>query len=264
MTLIEYHSETSTGDLRAKPVDAPLPVQTTAPRFSLLAATMVKLRGSPSDHGPTSEPGAPLHTIGTGGNHALAAVYLAQHNAGFNKTPGHPASYPLSSVSARGSQQQIVAASLAAYYGTAEDGQSASDAARTVTTKARFGWVESRGVTPGLTPEQLAGALRVAAFLRAHGVQFEGEFASVEGYVIVEIGMRMLTPRELFRAQGFGDEYVIDRAWVKDPKTGEIVTVQLTKEQQIRMCGNSVCPQVMAAIVRANVPELAVNYRAPR
>src|SRR5690606_512151 len=59
-----------------------------------------------------------------------------------------------------------------------------------------------------------------------------------EPYQIVDIGMRMLTPRELFRAQGFGDEYIIDRR--PDGST-------LTKTTQIRLCGNSVCPDLAEA-----------------
>ena len=77
-------------------------------------------------------------------------------------------------------------------------------------------------------------------------------------FVIVDIGMRMLTARELFRAQGFGNAYIIDRAWLVDPHTGEIKETKLTKEQQIRMCGNSVCPAVAEAIVRANSGDLAI------
>lgn len=55
-------------------------------------------------------------------------------------------------------------------------------------------------------------------------------------YVIADIGMRMLTPRELARAQGFPDTYIL---------TG-------TKTSQVAKIGNSVCPHVAAAIVRAN------------
>lgn len=196
---------------------------------------------------------------------ALAAAYLAQHNDGFNTNPGHDAREPISTVSAKGCQQTVVAGSLAAYYGNDEDGQAVNEPGRTVTTKERFGLVESTleeketpAVAHRMTEEQISGALRVAKFLRAHGVVFDGEFATVAGYVIVDIGMRMLTARELFRAQGFPEEYVIDKAVVVDPKTGDSVTVTLTKEQQIRMCGNSVCPPVAAAIIRSNVPELAV------
>lgn len=200
-----------------------------------------------------------FHTTTAKGDTCLAAAYLAQHNGGEvgHQTTGHDARDPFSTISAKGSQQQVTAAALTKYYGTDQDPR-LEEPGHTVTTKDRFGLVESTGVCP-LTEEQLAGARRVAAFLREHGVKFEGEFATVAGYVIVDLGMRMLTPRELFRAQGFGNEYIIDRAWVVDPKTGEVVEIHLTKEQQIRMCGNSVCPQVLRDIVAGNVPELMVR-----
>ena len=69
---------------------------------------------------------------------------------------------------------------------------------------------------------------------------------SIEGetYAIADIGMRMLQPRELFRAQGFPDSYVIDPVVNGRP---------LPKSAQVRMVGNSVCPPVAAAIVQANV-----------
>ena len=116
-----------------------------------------------------------------------------------------------------------------------------------------------------MTPQQIAGARRVAKFLRAYGVQFEGEFATIEGYVLVDIGMRMLTPRELFLAQGFSPAHVIDRAWVINPETAEVEKITLTKEQQIRMCGNSVCPDVAEVLVAANVPEMSIlpGHRRP-
>lgn len=74
-----------------------------------------------------------------------------------------------------------------------------------------------------------------------------------ETYVIADIGMRMLTPRELFRAQGFADSYVIDRR-----PDGSA----LTKTAQIRMCGNSVCPPLAAALVRANYTAAAAPAEA--
>lgn len=63
-------------------------------------------------------------------------------------------------------------------------------------------------------------------------------------YAIADIGMRMLEARELYRAQGFPDSYRIDIPFNGKP---------MTKEAQVRMCGNSVCPPVAAAIVRANL-----------
>ena len=65
-------------------------------------------------------------------------------------------------------------------------------------------------------------------------------------YAIADIGLRMLTPRELFRAQGFPEHYVIDRG--ADGR-------RLPKDAQVRMCGNSVCPPIARALVEANVGE---------
>lgn len=221
----------------------------------LIAATLVRQFGESVG----SEVDSPCPTVMPGGQGktALVAACLAQHNGGFNTMEARAADEPLSTICSRGAQQQLVAASAVAYYGSETDGQGMNEPARTSTTKPRLGLVESKAVYP-LTAEELAGARRVAKFLRSFGVEFEGEFATVKGHVIVDIGMRMLTPRELFRAQGFPDDYVIDRAWVVDKYTGETREVKLTKEQQIRMCGNSVCPPVMEALIRANVPEMCL------
>ena len=73
-----------------------------------------------------------------------------------------------------------------------------------------------------------------------------------QDYEIADIGMRMLEARELYRAQGFPDSYRIDIQYTGKP---------LTKEAQVRMCGNSVCPPVAAAIISANVSELALQER---
>lgn len=72
-------------------------------------------------------------------------------------------------------------------------------------------------------------------------------------YVLDDIGMRMLTPRELFTAQGFPHHYIIDPLFRGKP---------LSKTAQIRMCGNSVCPQVAEAIVTANVRTEAIKQAA--
>jgi DNA (cytosine-5)-methyltransferase 1 len=248
------------GDNIGSGVEEPLhTISAGGSHHGLIAASVIRHFGQ--SIGQQADAPAPTVVAGGQGKTGVVAAYLAQHNGGFCDVPGHEAREPISTISSRGSQQQLVAASVAAYYGTESDGQAPTEPARTVTAKARMGLVQS-SLAASLTPAQLAGARRVAKFLRAHGVEFEGEFATVAGCVIVDIGMRMLTPRELFRAQGFGDDYVIDRAWIVDPKTGETREKLLTKEQQIRMCGNSVCPPVMAALVRANVPEL-INPKPP-
>lgn len=179
-----------------------------------------------------------------GGHFAAVTAFLAQHNTmpNWGVHPGHDARSPLSTIIASGSQQALVTSHLAvlrnhvdaaalvdplntvaaggqhhaevrtflvAYYGNDKDGQGLTEPLRTMPTKDRFGLVTIRGVD----------------------------------YQIVDIGMRMLTPRELATAQGFPPDYIIDRRPDGTP---------LTKTAQVRMIGNSVCPPVAAAIVRAN------------
>jgi DNA (cytosine-5)-methyltransferase 1 len=104
------------------------------------------------------------------------------------------------------------------YYGADQDPRLESPL-HTITTRDRFGLVT---------------------------VHVEGE-----PYYIADIGLRMLQPRELFRAQGFADSYVIDHA------DGQ----PLTKTAQVRMCGNSVCPPMAAALVKANVNAASLGRR---
>lgn len=196
---------------------------------------------------------APAATImpGGGGKTALVSAFIAQHNTGM---VGHTPAKPLSTITARGTQQQVVAAAfvshqrgsnvvggdgrhdkplntltaggthvaqvmafLQTYYGQGE-GQELSDPVRTVVTKERFGLVT------------------------VHGVDYQ----------IVDIGMRMLTPRELYHAQGFPVDYIINPVHQGRP---------LTKSSQVRMCGNSVCPPLAEALVRANCRDLAKQRR---
>jgi len=73
-------------------------------------------------------------------------------------------------------------------------------------------------------------------------------------YQIVDIGLRMLEPRELYGCQGFPDDYIIDRDY-----TGKAYP----RSEQVRRCGNAVCPPIPAALVRANLPDLCVAERTP-
>jgi DNA (cytosine-5)-methyltransferase 1 len=244
---------------RPRGLDEPTGTGTTKADAVIAATNLVKLRGDPETHSKGVAMDEPGHVASAGGqHHALSACYMAQHNTG---AIGHPATDPASTIVGRGTQQQLTCATTAAYFGTEKEGDPVDAPMRTASTKPRFCVVESEGVTPSLTPDQIAGARRVAKFLRDHGVEFEGEFATVGNYVIVDIGMRMLTARELYRAQGFPEGYVIDRAWLIDKKTGELREVALTKEEQIRMCGNSVCPPLAEAVVKANSSDMAVWNR---
>lgn len=115
---------------------------------------------------------------------------------------------PLHTITAGGLHFGEVRAFLLKYYGTDQNPELKMPL-HTVTTKDRFGLVTIKG----------------------------------QDYQIVDIGMRMLTPRELFRAQGFPDSYIIDR---------DIHGKPITKTDQVAKCGNSVCPQMSEALVKAN------------
>lgn len=71
-----------------------------------------------------------------------------------------------------------------------------------------------------------------------------------QDYQIAGIGLRMLTPRGLFDAQGFPPDYIIDVDEAGRP---------YPKSEQVNQCGNSVCPPIPAALVRANLPEYCGN-----
>jgi DNA (cytosine-5)-methyltransferase 1 len=194
----------------------------------------------------------PIRTVVTENRHAVVSAFLAQHNTmpagGIH--PGHHAEAPISAVTASGSQQAVVSAGLMNMKGS------------------------QRASLPidGGTPTQTAGGEHVAevrAFLmKYYGVDQDprlGEplstvttrdrfgIVTVEGepYEIVDIGMRMLTPRELFKAQGFPADYEIEMGVFADGSRRA-----LTKTAQVRMCGNSVCPPIAAALVAANCADM--------
>ena len=129
---------------------------------------------------------------------------------------------PLQTISAQGTHFAEVRAFPIKYYGSDQDPR-LEEPLHTVTTKDRYGLAT----------------------------------VSDEEYAIADIGLRMLTPKELFRAQGFPESYITE--WGID-HNGKRIT--LTKSAQVRMCGNSVCPPLAAAIVRANLPEMAITRRA--
>ncbi|ATE92767.1 modification methylase NaeI [Phaeobacter gallaeciensis] len=238
---------------------------------------------------------APLGTVVAGGiKHAAVAPFLAQHNkarSGFN--PGRNLDAPISTVTATGSQQGLVAPLVvrhfgqstghainsplgtvtaggggksglvapwfAKYYGTG-DGARCSDPMHTVTVKDRMGHMQAELAAPTFSPEHEARAREVAQFLRSQGVWDGGEFVTVtikgQEFVVVDIGMRMLTPRELFSAQGFPPDYVIEGVWSLDTKSGAWSFHAFTKNVQVSCCGNSVCPGLARALAAANCGHL--------
>jgi DNA (cytosine-5)-methyltransferase 1 len=217
----------------------------------------------------------PLGTAVDGQKHALVTAFLAQHNTG---NDGHDARKPVSTIVGKGCTQGLVTASLVGVGGRA--GQSRprgmGDPTATITSKYDTAlmtthlMVNNTGHRGAAADEPMPTITtgghfaEVRAFLikyygsdqnpqlqePLHTVTTKDRFGLVtvrgEEYAIVDIGLRMLSPRELYRAQGFPDTYIIDRGSDGEP---------MTKTAQVRMCGNSVCPPLARAIVAANYSE---------
>lgn len=205
-------------------VGQPIGSVTTVDHHSLVAASIQKLNSGCVG----SKLSEPLHTVtaggaakraSTGSTHALMTSHLVKLRG--TCKAGQPVDEPAPTITSGGNHVGEVRAFLTKYYGQGV-GQAMTDPAATVTTKDRMGLVT---------------------------VTIEGQ-----PYVIADIGMRMLQPRELYRAQGFPDSYIIG----DDPAQGLV----LTKAEQVRMCGNSVCPPVLAALVAANYTEDFVTATA--
>lgn len=252
-----------------QPVNEPLRTITAWPRggsFSLVAPTIVSVAHGNSGGRREYPVEEPLGTILAGGaTHAVATAYMAQMNGGYNETPGHDLRKPMTAITSKGSQQQLVTAFLSRQFG-ASIGSDVTTPAPTITAG---GGGKSALVQCTLSPEQEAGALQVAAFLM-HYYSEGGQWGDLRNplgtittkdrlalvtvtikgqpYVIVDIGLRMLTPRELYNAQGFHPSYIIDHG--HDGR-------KLTKTKQVLFVGNSVSPPPMAAICReAHRPEV--------
>ncbi|OZY35645.1 DNA cytosine methyltransferase [Pseudomonas lundensis] len=176
---------------------------------------------------------------------------------------------PLHTISAGGTHHGLMTAFLERQFG-ASVGQALDEPAPTITAG---GGGKSSLVELQLSAEVEAGALRVAAFLISYyGTSNAGDIAApaptittrdrlalvtmtIKGtpYVIVDICLRMLQPAELYKAQGFPTDYIINHGADGKP---------FTKTQQVHMCGNSVSPPPMAALARANDPWRAVERQA--
>lgn len=205
-----YGAKSPEGDARGRAANKPLPTQGTENRFALVAAFLAKHFGTDPAKMPAGvSPEQPLDTITASDHHALVTAFISRQ---FSNRIGHKADEPLRTTLIEcGDRSALVSAFLVKYYG-AGVGQHISTPLDTVTTKDRF----------GLVTVMIAG----------------------EPYVITDIGMRMLTPRELFCAQGFDPDYIIDPVYKGKP---------LSKKAQTRMVGNSVGPQLAQAIVQANL-----------
>ncbi|MDW9792178.1 C-5 cytosine-specific DNA methylase [Sinorhizobium meliloti] len=249
--------------------DAREPLSTIVGRGSTqspIVAFMAQHNGDPRSDGSEAartgrDAGEPLATITqSGSQQSLVAAFVARQ---FGTSTGHAVDAPTATVMADGGgKSQLVMPYLQAYYGTG-DGQHETGPMRTVTTKDRHGHVEATIGVPPFAAAQADRARQVAGFMRAHGFWDDREFVTVEisgeTFVIIDIGMRMLTPRELYNAQGFPSDYVINGAWNYQADGAGPVWREFSKSVQVSCVGNSVSPPVAQALVAANCSHLAVR-----
>jgi DNA (cytosine-5)-methyltransferase 1 len=238
----------------------PLPTITTVDHNAVVAASMVKLRGT-NIGAPVDEP---LHTISAGGqHHAVAAAFMTKYRTG---SVGYPLTEPVHTITAGGEQkrlgtantQALVASTIVKYFGT-NVGQSVGEPLQTITTKHRFAKADTDIQALPLTEEQRYNAWWCARFIDMYGenipdYEFIGYRPSMlhvaGGHIITDFGMRMLVPRELFDATAFPENYVID----VDHKGKKIPIAK-----QVARVGNAVSPLEAYALVMANQPELCTS-----
>lgn len=194
---------------RVNKVDEPLGTVVTSGKHYLVAPTLIQYHSETAkDEVRGQELTEPLMTVDTSPRYAMAASYIMTMR---NHMDGQPADEPLTTVSCSGAYHAEVQAFLVKYFSNGA-AKPVNEPLDTVTTKDRF------------------------ALVTVHG----------EPYIITDIRMRMLNPRELFNAQGFPGDYIIDRDADGHP---------YAKSKQVARCGNAVTPPVPAALVRANLPE---------
>lgn len=194
----------------AQDIEKPLGTATTVESHLLVSPTLIQYHGEQSEkdvRGQTIED--PIMTVDSSNRYGLVTSFLSKF---YKSGTGQDVREPLHTITTSAGHFGEVRAFLIKYYGDAT-GQDIQAPLDTVTTKDRFGLVTVNGVD----------------------------------YQIVDIGLRMLEPKELYGCQGFPDDYIIDHDYTGKP---------YPRSEQVRRCGNAVCPPIPEALVRANLPEL--------
>jgi len=199
----------------------------------------------------------PVGTVTSQDHHHLVAAHMVKF---YGTSSGAPVDAPVHTVTAndrRGGHLAVSAAFLTRYNGRSI-GQQPAAPIGTIDATDRYGLVTA-AAAPEWTPAIARKARRVYKFLRKEKcvgpwMDHENKLVRLLGteLVIYDIGMRMLVPRELFRANGFADTYVIDLL----KPNGK----PLTKTEKTRMAGNTVCPDVAEALFRAALPRRSVTF----
>ena len=232
---------------KPRPLDKPAHTILKQSRACLVAPIIARQFGASIGH-RADEPSATI-TAGGGGKSQLVSAFLAKHYGGNYTGPGVGLDEPVHSVTTV-DHHAVVASHLVKLRGTCRDGQPTSEPMPTVTAGGlHVGEVKTTLAVEDFDEQRAQQAL---AFLREYcGEECTG-MVDIDGitYRIVDIGMRMLQPHELYRAQGFPDWYIIDR---------DYRGVKYAKDKQVARCGNAVPPPFAEALVRANLPDMCAG-----
>lgn len=214
-TLIQYHSETAAGEVRGQTIQDPIMTVDGSNRYGLVTSFLHKYYDG-GYKGAGDSVSNPLPTVTAVDHNSVVTANLIQMN---NHCDGRNITQPIPTITAGDGHFGEVRTFLVKYYGQGT-GQKVSEPLDTIPTHDRFGLVTIEGVD----------------------------------YQIVDIGLRMLEPKELYGCQDFPDDYIIDH---------DCEGKKYSRTEQVKRCGNAVCPPIPAALVKANLPELCVAERTP-
>ncbi|MDA8156269.1 MAG: DNA cytosine methyltransferase [Actinomycetota bacterium] len=293
--IVTYYGPRPGEEFRGQPLNEPLRTQTTENRHALVVPYLVGVGGRAGQ----SRPRGIKEAFGTGTSKADVAIVIPHLMVNTSGHSGSKANKPIPTLTT-GNHEYLVSAFLssAAHSKTTGRGKYVyhpKEPVRTLTGSAykvlgSSHLVKLKGTNIGQDvrwPLQTitAGGLHfgeVRVFLlQYHGcseshdmrkpintIETKDRFGLVtvhgEEYRIADIGLRMLTPRELFRAQGFPDSYVIEEGCFTEDFFGskEIARKPISKTEQVAKCGNSVCPAMVKALVSANVVDVRKTAQA--
>lgn len=202
---------------RIHSIENPLPTIVGSGKHYLCAPALIQYHSETAKgevRGQTIED--PIMTVDGSNRYGLVTSFLSKF---YKSGIGQDIREPLHTITTSAGHFGEVRAFLIKYYGDAT-GQDIKNPLDTITSRDRFGLVTIEGIE----------------------------------YQIVDIGLRMLEPRELYGCQGFPDDYIIDH---------DFEGHTYPRSEQVRRCGNSVCPPLPAAMVRSNLPEFCVAKRMP-
>mgnify|MGYP002644435174 CR=1 FL=1 len=273
------------GERRPNDIREPMPTITGKHGYGIVEPYMVQCKYN----NEAQDVQKPIGTLTTVGSHLLVEPYMVQiGQTGFTKDRSKDVREPLTTIVSK-NEHCLISPTLIQYHSeTAQGevrGQTIKDPIMTVDGSNRYGLVTSflsKFYKSG-TGQNLREPLHTITTspghfgeVRAFLIKYYGEgtgqnikepldtitskdrfgLVTIEGvdYQIVDIGLRMLEPKELYGCQGFPDDYIIDHDY-----TGKTYP----RSEQVRRCGNAVCPPIPAALVKANLPELCVAERMP-